>query len=69
MFQKITKHRANDASNDVHRPPLQHPRQTSEYSKPNLFLRNLRYEIGVDVLPESLEAMVRVKSVCLVTCD
>ena len=22
MFQKITKHRANDASNDVHRPPL-----------------------------------------------
>ena len=23
MFQKIAKHRANDASNDVHRPPLQ----------------------------------------------
>ena len=22
MFQKIAKHRANDASNDVHRPPL-----------------------------------------------
>ena len=22
MLQKITKHRANDASNDVHRPPL-----------------------------------------------
>ena len=22
MFQKISKHRANDASNDVHRPPL-----------------------------------------------
>ena len=22
MFQKIEKHRANDASNDVHRPPL-----------------------------------------------
>ena len=21
MFQKIAKHRANDASNDVHRPP------------------------------------------------
>ena len=25
MFQKIAKHRANDASNDVHRPPLQGP--------------------------------------------
>ena len=24
MFQKIAKHRANDASNDVHRPPLGH---------------------------------------------
>ena len=24
MFQKIAKHRANDASNDVHRPPLAH---------------------------------------------
>ena len=24
MFQKIAKHRANDASNDVHRPPLDH---------------------------------------------
>ena len=23
MFQKIAKHRANDASNDVHRPPLE----------------------------------------------
>ena len=22
MFQQIAKHRANDASNDVHRPPL-----------------------------------------------
>ena len=22
MFQKIAKHRANDASKDVHRPPL-----------------------------------------------
>ena len=22
MFKKIAKHRANDASNDVHRPPL-----------------------------------------------
>ena len=22
MFQKIAKHRANDAFNDVHRPPL-----------------------------------------------
>ena len=22
MFQKIAKHRANDATNDVHRPPL-----------------------------------------------
>ena len=22
MFHKIAKHRANDASNDVHRPPL-----------------------------------------------
>ena len=22
MFQKIAKHRANDASNDVHRPPI-----------------------------------------------
>ena len=22
MFQKFVKHRANDASNDVHRPPL-----------------------------------------------
>ena len=25
MFQKIAKHRANDASNDVHRPPLLAP--------------------------------------------
>ena len=25
MFQKIAKHRANDASNDVHRPPLRLP--------------------------------------------
>ena len=25
MFQKIAKHRANDASNDVHRPPLDPP--------------------------------------------
>ena len=25
MFQKIAKHRANDASNDVHRPPLAGP--------------------------------------------
>ena len=25
MFQKIAKHRANDASNDVHRPPLFQP--------------------------------------------
>ena len=24
MFQKIAKHRANDASHDVHRPPLHH---------------------------------------------
>ena len=31
MFQKIAKHRANDASNDVHRPPLL-PRPT-----PNCF--------------------------------
>ena len=27
MFQKIAKHRANDASNDVHRPPLPMTRQ------------------------------------------
>ena len=27
MFQKIAKHRANDASNDVHRPPLKTPPQ------------------------------------------
>ena len=26
MFQKNAKHRANDASNDVHRPPLDMPR-------------------------------------------
>ena len=25
MFQKIAKHRANDASNDVYRPPLGGP--------------------------------------------
>ena len=29
MFQKIAKHRANDASNDVHRPPLV-PEQVEE---------------------------------------
>ena len=25
MFQEFAKHRANDASNDVHRPPLVRP--------------------------------------------
>ena len=30
MFQKIAKHRANDASNDVHRPPL---RQDGHYDR------------------------------------
>ena len=31
MFQKIAKHRANDASNDVHRPPLQPPPQKNDF--------------------------------------
>ena len=33
MFQKIAKHRANDASNDVHRPPLSPTRQLAFVSK------------------------------------
>ena len=30
MFQKIAKHRANDASNDVHCPPLPGPDDFTE---------------------------------------
>ena len=37
MFQKIAKHRANDASNNVHRPPLPaYPRCWSPSSQPPL---------------------------------
>ena len=32
MFQKIAKHRANDASHDVHRPPLPTTQLTVDYS-------------------------------------
>ena len=34
MFQNIAKHRANDASNDVHRPPL-HVSQAHKEIKDN----------------------------------
>jgi len=34
MFQKIAKHRANDASNDVHRPPLSRGGASSKVGLP-----------------------------------
>ena len=36
MFQKIAKHRANDASNDVHRPPLVQNINVEHYITPLL---------------------------------
>ena len=36
MFQKIAKHRANDASNDVHRPPLIQSNKTSNLRLPRV---------------------------------
>ena len=35
MFQKIAEHRANDASNDVHRPPLRGARVKYEVCTDN----------------------------------
>ena len=40
MFQKIAKHRANDASNDVHRPPLGSTPKTSTASTWSLQVLN-----------------------------
>ena len=44
MFQKIAKHRANDASNDVHRPPLGGWHTTRAY--PRLLVHD-RIQLGV----------------------
>ena len=38
MFQKIAKHRANDASNDVHRPPLCPPEAQERAGKKLLYV-------------------------------
>ena len=43
MFQKIAKHRANDASNDVHRPPL-----TRAALKPDEDLFRPKYQFKVE---------------------
>ena len=39
MFQKIAKHRANDASNDVHRPPLIPDTRIPQFMQPWCWLR------------------------------
>ena len=39
MFQKIAKHRANDASNDVHRPPLPSSAQSESSSSEIVLLK------------------------------
>ena len=43
MFQKIAKHRANDASNDVHRPPLSVSRRSCYFLS---FLEINKYRSG-----------------------
>ena len=71
MFQKIAKHRANDASNDVHRPPL-HPNHHHDFQAlhkkwfPGLAAVGLRRLLGQTAVDKAKRSQVAVLPMILI---